>query len=121
MGTALLHAAVFDRSIKHVVLLGSPLSYQSMVLNKFYSINFGCTVAGALTVYDLPDLIGCLSPEKVVLVEPKDHMLNSASKELINQELEFPLRVYSQKKVPGNLKVLTTPENSGPLMKWCFE
>jgi cephalosporin-C deacetylase-like acetyl esterase len=121
MGPALLHAAVFDKSIKHIVLLGSPLSYRSIVLNKFYKISFECTVAGALTAYDLPDLIGCISPERVLLVQPKDHMLNSASQELINQELQFPLRIYSQKNVPGNLKVLTTSENPGQLMKWCFE
>jgi cephalosporin-C deacetylase-like acetyl esterase len=121
MGPALLHAAAFDTSIKHIVLFGSPLSYRSMVLNKFYKINFECTVAGALTAYDLPDLIGFISPAKVVLVEPKDHMLNSAGQELINKELEFPLGVYSQKNVPGNLKVLTTSENPGQLMKWCFE
>ena len=121
MGPVLLHAAVFDRSIKHIILLGSPLSYQSMVLNKFYKINFGCAVAGALTAYDLPDLIGCLSPGKVVLVEPVDHMLKSAPQQLINQELEFPLKVYSQQNAPGNLKVLTISESPGQLLKWCFE
>jgi len=121
MGPVLLHAAVFDRSIKHIILLGSPLSYQSMVLNRFYKINFGCAVAGALTAYDLPDLIGCLSPGKVVLVEPVDHMLNAAPQQLINQELEFPLKVYSQQNAPGNLRVLTISENPGQLLKWCFE
>jgi cephalosporin-C deacetylase-like acetyl esterase len=121
MGPVLLHAAAFDRSIRHIVLLGSPLSYKSIVLNKFYEIKFSCAVAGALTAYDLPDLIGCISPGKVVLAESTDHMLRPASQELIDQELEFPRKVYSYKNVTGNLKVLTSPGNPGQLLKWCFE
>jgi hypothetical protein len=121
MGTVLLHAAAFDRSIKHIVLLGSPLSYKSIVCNKYYEIKFSCAVAGALTAYDLPDLIGCISPEKVVLVDSKDHMLKPASQELITKELELPRTVYSQKNASGNLRVLPSPENPGQLFKWCFE
>jgi dienelactone hydrolase len=121
MGPVLLHAAVFDRSIKHIVLLGSPLSYKSMVLNKFYEMKFSCAVAGALTAYDLPDLIGCISPGKLVLVESKDHMLKPASKELIDLELEFPRKVYSQKNASENLKVLPFLENPGKILNWCFE
>jgi cephalosporin-C deacetylase-like acetyl esterase len=121
MGPVLLHSAAFDRSIKHVLLLGSPLSYKSIVLNKFYEIKFSCTVAGALTVYDLPDLIGCISPGKVVLVESKDCLFKPAPQELINQELEFPRKVYSQKNASDNLRVLLSPEKPGQLLNWCFE
>ena len=121
MGPVLLHAAVFDRSIKHIVLLGSPLSYKSMVLNKFYEMKFSCAVAGALTAYDLPDLIGCISPRKVVLVESTDHMLKPASGELTDQELEFPGLVYSSKNVRGNLRVLSSYESLASLVKWGME
>ncbi|MFC1558756.1 alpha/beta hydrolase family protein [candidate division KSB1 bacterium] len=96
MCPALLHAAVFDESIGSVVLLDSPISYSSIVMNKYYEYNFSGCVAGALTAYDLPDLIGCVSPRKLILAGVKDQMKQSASKELINKELEFPRSVLFQ-------------------------
>jgi len=106
MCPALLHAAVFDQSISRVALLESPISYRSIVMNMFYEINFSCAVAGALTAYDLPDLIGCIAPRKVLLTQLKDQMKETASRELIEEELKFPRSVYSLRKVPENLKVL---------------
>jgi hypothetical protein len=117
MGPVLLHAASFNESIHQVVLLGSPLSYKSIVMNKFYEVPFSCTVPGALTAYDLPDLIACIAPGKVVLSAPADHMLHAASPELIAEELEFPLKVYQEKKMPLNLKVRPATEKLSDLLK----
>lgn len=120
MGPVLLHAACFDRTIKHVVLLGAPLSYKSMVYNKYYEMKFSCTVPGALKAYDLPDLIACISPGKVVLAGSTDHMLKPASRELTEQELEFPLKVYSVKNVMENLKILSSAEKLNEILEFCF-
>ena len=121
MGPVLLHAAAFDQSVRYIVLLGSPLSYRSMVMNKFYETSFSCAVAGALTSYDLPDLIGCISPRKVVLVGSKDHMLKPASSELTYEESEFPNIVYSTKNVRGNFRLLSSSESLVSLIKWGME
>lgn len=118
MGPVLLHAAVFDSSIKHAVLVGSPLSYKSIVFNKYYEVSLSCTVAGALKAYDLPDLIACLAPMKIVLAGCKDHMMNPAGEGLIRQELEFPSLVYSDKGVADNMKVLVTVEDIPSLVSW---
>ncbi|HLU90735.1 MAG TPA: acetylxylan esterase, partial [Cyclobacteriaceae bacterium] len=64
----LLHAAAFDTSIQAVSLIGAPVSYKSMVMNKYYDQGFfRNAVAGALTAYDLSDLIASLAPRKVAL------------------------------------------------------
>ncbi len=67
---SLLHAAVFDPSIKSVALVDGPESYYSVTQQRFYDLplSFSWGVAGALTSYDLPDLVNCLSQEKVVKV-----------------------------------------------------
>lgn len=121
MGPVLLHAAAFDESIKQILLLGSPISYKAIVMNKFYKVKFSTAVPGALISYDLPDLIGCLAPRKVVLAELKDQMLEPASAELIKQEMEFPRSVFSIKKVPENLKIVSSQESLASLVEWCFE
>jgi hypothetical protein len=62
---SLIHAASFDSSIKNIILIGSLVSYRSVVLNKFfkmgrtetgngsvehpYEFDFSWGVAGALT------------------------------------------------------------------------
>jgi hypothetical protein len=121
MGPVLLHAAAFDKSIQNIVLIGSPLSYKSIVMNQFYNISFSCAVAGALKAYDLPDLVACLAPGRIVLAELKDQMLNPAPAGIIEQELVFPLQVYSKNSATENLRVQYSPESLVPLVKWCFE
>lgn len=122
MCPVLLHAAVFDKSINSVSLIGSLISYSSIVSNRFYErklINY--TVAGALTSYDLPDLIGCIAPRKISLVELKDQMKQPPSKNLIDEELSFPRSVYSSKNVSKNLNILPFTEDLGSLLVWSFD
>ena len=118
----LLHAAAIDKSINSISLVGSLISYRSIVMNKFYDVSFSnYAVAGALTAYDLPDLIACMAPRKIALVELKDQMKRPASRELIDEELLFPRSVYSLKNVTKNLNILTSSEDIGSVVGWCFE
>jgi len=104
---ALLHAAAFDPSIKSVAAVGSPLSYSSIVMNRFYSFGFSCAVAGALTAYDLPDLAGCIAPRKLLLMELKDQQKKPAAGELIDKEYAFVRSVYSAKDAANNLTLVS--------------
>ena len=133
----LIHAAAFDHSINNITLIGSPISYRSIVMNRIYKIgltptgnkgtglpyeiDFSSTIAGVLTAYDLPDLIGCIAPRKVVLAGLKDQMLEPASEALINKELEFPRAAYAFKHMQGNLKVLEKMDNLESIVNWSFE
>ncbi|MCK4966525.1 hypothetical protein KAS50_05815, partial [bacterium] len=141
---ALLHAGAFEPSISSIALLGSIVSYKSIVMNEKYRVDyystvagredytkwykkelnkvkFSCGVAGVLTAYDLPDLLGCIAPRKVLLTDLKDQMLESASVELIEQDLAFPRTVYSHKKASENLKITSSYESLNSIVKWCFE
>jgi hypothetical protein len=130
----LLHAAAFDESIKSIGLLGSIISYRSVVMNEsykfdivrnrlgnFYESDYSSIVAGALTAYDLPDLIGCVAPRKVLLAGLKNQMLEPATNELIEQELKFPRSVFSFKNVSENINVLPSYDNIGTIIDWCFK
>jgi hypothetical protein len=74
-----------------------------------------------LTAYDLPDLIGCIAPRKIALVEIKDQMNQAASRNLIDEELSFPRSVYSLNKCTGNLNILSSTQNLDSIVEWCFE
>jgi dienelactone hydrolase len=126
MCPALIHAAAFNQSINNIALLGSLISYRTVVMNKYYlnkmyDVDLSFFVEGALTVYDLPDLIGCIAPRKVVLAGLKDQMLEPASTELINQELAFPRSVYSLKNVTMNMNILPSTEDLDLVVDLCFE
>lgn len=125
MCPALIHAAAFNQSVKSVALLGSPVSYRSMVMNKYYlsknyDTDLSLLVAGALTAYDLPDLIGCIAPRKVLLADLKDQMLEKAPAELIETEMTFPKTVYIQKNASENLRIEPSYENLDSIIDWCF-
>jgi hypothetical protein len=86
-----------------------------------YELDFSWGVAGVLTAYDLPDLIGCIAPRKVVLAGLKDQMLGPASKELTDEELEFPRSAYSFRKAQGNLIVMSSYESLASLVDLSFK
>ncbi|MHB9028870.1 MAG: alpha/beta hydrolase family protein [Candidatus Latescibacterota bacterium] len=70
-GPALLHAGVFDPSIGSVALLGSPLAWESILAHRFYDISIGATIVpSALTRYDLPDLMGAVTPRRMLTLDP---------------------------------------------------
>jgi cephalosporin-C deacetylase-like acetyl esterase len=104
---ALLHAAAFEPSINKTVLIEPPVSYKEIVNHKLYNyhISFMWGVAGALKAYDLPDLAGCIAPRKLVMINIKNEMKEQVSEQLVKQELEFPISVYSLKKVPENIRI----------------
>jgi dienelactone hydrolase len=117
----LLHAAAFDKSIKSILLISSLISYRSLVINKFYDASlFNYAVAGALTAYDLPDLIGCFAPRKIAFVELTDQMKQPASKELIDDELSFPRLVYSSENGSKNIKIFSATDDLSSVLGWCF-
>jgi len=125
MCPALLHAAVFEPSISKIALLNTTVSYKTIVMNRFYkhSDSFIWGVAGSLTSYDLPDLIGCIAPRKVLLSELKDQMKDPASKELIEEEFAFPRSVYYSKNSSGNFRImdLEPSVDVDSVIDWWFE
>ena len=65
----LSHAAAFDNSIAKIALFDPLVSYQSLVLNKYYIPKFMlAAVAGSIPKYDLADLYAAIAPRKVLLV-----------------------------------------------------
>lgn len=118
----LLHAAAMEKSIQSILLVGSIISYRSIVMNNLYNTELSnYAVAGALNAYDLPDLMGSIAPRKIALVELKDQMNQPASRFLIDEELSFPRYVYSLKNCTGNLNILSSTQNLDSIVDWCFE
>ena len=119
MGPVLLHAAAFNNSISSVILAGSLVSYQGIVNNMFYDSGFmNYYVAGALTSYDLPDLMGSIAPRKIALVGLNDHLKEPLSSERLNIELAFPRSVYARKNVPENIVISDNIDNVIFVIEW---
>jgi hypothetical protein len=104
---ALLHASAFEPSINKTVLIDAPISYREIISHKVYkySLSFQWGVAGALTAYDLPDLAACIAPRNLSFINPKNAMKETASTQLINNELDFVRQVYDSNDSPGNFIV----------------
>ncbi|BBD46291.1 Putative Hypothetical protein [Petrimonas sp. IBARAKI] len=118
----LLHAAVMDESIQTISLIDPLISYQSIVENKLFNDELSnYIVAGSLTSYDLPDLIGYLSPRKVALAGIRDQMGQLITKSLEESGLSFPKSAYSAKQSSNHFKVFPESESVSFLLKWCFE
>ncbi|MGH7959138.1 MAG: alpha/beta hydrolase family protein, partial [Opitutaceae bacterium] len=121
MGSAVVHAAALDTAIKGLVLVDAPLSYRSIVLNRFYTVDVTAMVAGALTAYDLPDLIGSIAPRRVALIDPRDQMLKTAAPALVEGELEFPRAAFAHAGAKANFRVTAAGGDLAAMVDWCLE
>ncbi|MBD3376755.1 xylan esterase [candidate division KSB1 bacterium] len=104
---ALAHAAAFDLRIREIVQIEPLVSFFTLVDHEFYAPEWiQSTVAGALPAYDLPDLYRAILPRDVTLINPLDHLRETASVMMIDQEMgdlrqksNFDLRQVSSDEV----------------------
>ena len=132
----LIYAASFNNTISSLVLLGSPASYRSIALNRDYRIGFTVRegggywhpyevdftwgVGGALTAFDIPDLIATIAPRKVAISGIKNHKMETADQQMIEKDTEYPVSVYKTKNVSGNLRIEPAGASIGELVGWAF-
>lgn len=132
----LIYAAAFNNVLSSIVLIGSPLSYRSISLNRDYRIGFTSRegggywhpyevdftwgVGGALTAFDLPDLIACIAPRKVALSGMKNQLMETADRQMVEKDTEYPVSVFKTKNVPANLRIESAGASIGDLVDWAL-
>jgi cephalosporin-C deacetylase-like acetyl esterase len=100
-----LHAAAFDDSLRRLILVEPLISFQQVVMNRFYSVTAGDVVANALTAYDLPDLAASLAPRPLALVNFRDQQLEPAAAELVEDQWRVVRRAYQQADAEAQLVI----------------
>ena len=95
MAIPLLHAAAFDPAIRKVALLEPLISFQSVVMNRYYTLDPSAFIGNALTAYDLPDLAASLAPRALLISDPVDQLQMPAAKEEIVKSFEIIRRAYT--------------------------
>lgn len=100
---ALLHAAAFESGICGIVLERPLLSYHLVAAHRFYKYDMHATVAGALTAYDLPDLMACCAPRRLVIIDPVDHLGEPATPSLIEAQYALPFDVYRARNASNDI------------------
>lgn len=109
-GPVLLHAAAFEDSFRSVNLVGSVMSWQSFLENKFYEKKYvPSVVPGALLYYDLPDLAAALAPTQLSILRPKDATGRALSQSEIKDILSPVFRAYEKSGNPELLHVTDQP------------
>ncbi|WP_442512056.1 alpha/beta hydrolase family protein [Novipirellula sp. SH528] len=116
VGPALLHAAAFEQQIQWLVLVESLLDYQSIVMNPLYDVNANSLVAGALSAYDLPDLLASVAPRRVALLQPRTQQRTAASRDQITASLGF-----AEQHAQDKLRVETKEIELKQLIQWCVK
>jgi cephalosporin-C deacetylase-like acetyl esterase len=103
---ALLHSALFEDAIKKVALIEPLISYRSLAMNRYYSTSLiPSMVAGALTAYDLPDVMAVLAPRKLLILNITDQNNEKVGSELIEKELGIVRSAYAINGSEENLRI----------------
>jgi hypothetical protein len=104
MTPVLLHAAAFDKIITRVALVEPLVSYQSIVMNRFYNPKFiHNSIPGCLKAYDLPDLAASLVPRRLMMVDITDNMGNKLELENAVDDLDIIRAAYHTKTADEQL------------------
>jgi Acetyl xylan esterase (AXE1) len=122
LGSEMLHAATFSPEIKNICLIRPFLSYADIATTRFYKPDYiPYTVPGAIKEYDLTDLIAGLCPRKVIIIDPLTGDGTTPDEEKIRNNYLFPNKVYSEKGVTENFKVVNNSDNqeiSSQIFNW---
>ena len=102
-GSAVLHAAAMDERIGRIALLNGLSSYQRIVLNRSYQFDSGELIGGVLTEYDLPDLVGLLSPRPAFLAGMRGHTLEPLPVGDLDADLAFARESYGKESASNCL------------------
>ena len=103
LNVPLLHAAAFESSIQKIALIDPLISYESVVMNRFYNVPSADIVSNALTAYDLPDLAACIAPRRMMMVNVRDQLLTRAPVDVVNTQLAIVRAAYAA--APSSLTI----------------
>ncbi len=107
LGSELLHAAYFHKYIQKIGLVKPFLSFAEIAMEHDYkSAYILSTVAGAIEEYDLQDVLAGLQPRKLFIANPLSANGSPANKKDAKNILNFPVKVYSEKNVSKNIKMI---------------
>ena len=132
----LIFAASFSNKLQNIVLSGSPASYSSVALNRDYrlgftvrenggywhpyEVDFTWGVGGALTAFDLPDLIATIAPRKVLISGMKNQLMQAADKQIVDKETDYPVSVYKSLSASDNLRIMPAGSGFSEMVDWAF-
>ena len=107
MAPVLLHAAAFNGDINRIALIEPYVSFQSVVMNRFYKLSFmHSSVPGAIGAYDLPDLAATLAPGKLLITDITDGSGAPSVNENVMRELEVIRSTYKAVNAENKLNII---------------
>ena len=116
MSAVLLHAAAFDETISRVALIEPLISYQSIVMNRYYDPGFHMSaVAGSIGVYDLPDLAAGLAPRRLLMTGVTDGAGNRIELQDFEKEILAIQTAYDAENSMDQVMIIP---GMGDFLKW---
>ena len=121
MGPTAIHAAAFNPEIRWLALDKSLATYASVVMNRYYTIPTTALVPGALTAYDLPDLIGAIAPRKVAVIGPQSQREEGLSEAEMQDVYRYAVARYDSLSAASNLRLALKESALAEVVHWCAE
>lgn len=121
MGPAATHAAAFHPEIRWLVLDGSLATYASVALNRFYTTPTDALVPGALTAYDLPDLLASIAPRRVAIVGPVNQEAGALTPSAAAEAYRYTASRYQSLGAASSLRLLADSDAAiSDMVGWCL-
>jgi dienelactone hydrolase len=102
-GLLALATALYEDNVRAVVVSGGLASFRSVLRDRFCYVPQDIVVPGILEQADIPDIIGALSPRRVLLEGLVDGQNRPIATTKLDEELKPALEAYSG--APSNLTV----------------
>ncbi|MFC2124549.1 alpha/beta hydrolase [Bacteroidota bacterium] len=109
--TDLIHASGFEKGFDKIVLINPLISWEMLVTNEHYDPKFiPSAISGALTKYDIPDVMATLAPGKVFMINPVDHSGSSLENPSNHPDIKYLNGVWKKAGSSGNFKIINSRE-----------
>ena len=102
----LLHVAMLDDRIKKLALENMLVSYHAVVSYKIHQRVFESIIPDVLRSYDLTDLVSCLAPRPVWMVNATDPLGHSLTEREVTEEYARSMTTFQMMGSAKSLHVL---------------
>jgi hypothetical protein len=107
---AVLLSAVLDDRLQSVLLDRPIATYRSIVTSEAYTLDFSWFLYGVLKHFDIPDLLGLLSPRQCWILNATNSQGEPLPQSEISSLYDRPAKIFEQFDARGKFKFLISPE-----------
>ncbi len=100
-----LYAAAVEPRVEAVAVEEGLLSYRVLTSHGRFMHSISQFIPGVLRRFDLPQVAGAIAPRKLTILDPVDHMKNTAERAAAEAAYQWTREAYANQRAPDRFRI----------------